>query len=155
VHWPQGIAGRGELRHTPSHLIDIVPTLLELVGGKRPETVNGEAVPTPPGKSLVPALAKDITVPHDYLWWQHEVNRALRVGDWKIVAAGEDSPWELYDLSTDRCESHDLASAQPERVKDMAAIWTQHTEEFRALALKDATPEMKAKGAGKKKKEAD
>ena len=155
VHWPQGIAARGELRHTPSHLIDIVPTLLELVGGKRPETVNGEAVPTPPGKSLVPALAKDVTIPHDYLWWEHEANRALRVGDWKIVAAGDDSPWELYDLSTDRCESHDLATAQPDRVKDMAALWTQHTEEFRALALKDATPEMKAKGGGKKKKEAD
>jgi arylsulfatase len=155
VQWPQGIAARGELRHTPGHLIDIVPTLLELVGGKRPETVNGEAVPTPPGKSLVPALAQDVTIPHDYLWWQHEANRALRVGDWKIVASGEESPWELYDLSTDRCESHDLANAQPDRVKDMAAIWTQHTEEFRALALKDATPEMKAKGGGKKKKEAD
>ena len=155
VHWPQGIAARGELRHTPSHLIDIVPTLLELIGGKRPETVNGEAVPTPPGKSLVPALARDVTVPHDYLWWQHEANRALRVGDWKIVAAGEDSPWELYDLGIDRCESHDLATAQPERVKDMATLWNQKTEEFRVLALKDATPEMKAKGAGKKKKEAD
>jgi arylsulfatase len=154
VHWPKGIAARGELRHTPSHLIDIVPTLLELIGGKAPETVDDQPVPAPPGHSLVPALAKDVTIPHDYLWWQHEANRALRVGDWKIVAAGEKSPWELYDLSTDRCESHDLATAQPERVKQLAALWNQKTDEFDALALKDATPEMKAKGAVKKK-EAD
>jgi arylsulfatase len=152
VHWPKGIAARGELRNTPGHLIDIVPTLLELVGGKRPETVDGQPVPPPPGRSLVPALAKDVTVPHDFLWWQHEGNRALRVGDWKIVAAGEASPWELYDLGTDRCESHDLASTQPDRVKDMAARWAQKTDEFRALALKDATPEMKARaGTGKKR----
>jgi arylsulfatase len=94
---------------------------------------------------LVPALASDVTVPHDYFWWQHEVNRALRVGDWKIVAAGTDSPWELYDLSVDRCESNDLAKAQPERVKQLAAIWQQHTAEFRALALKDPPPPPKGK----------
>jgi arylsulfatase len=145
VSWPAGIAARDELRHTPSHLIDIVPTILELTGVKRPDTWNGEPVPTPPGKSLVPALASDVTVPHDFLWWQHEVNRALRVGDWKIVAAGVDSPWELYDLSVDRCESHDLASAQPERVQQLAKIWQQHTDEFRALALKDAPPPPKGK----------
>jgi arylsulfatase len=155
VSWPKGIAARGELRNTPSHLIDIVPTLLELVGGKAPTNINGEAVPPPPGRSLVPALAKDVLVPHDFLWWQHEGNRALRVGDWKIVAAGETSPWELYDLSKDRSEMHDLATTQPDRAKEMAALWNQKTEEFRALALKDATPEMKAKGNGKKKKEAD
>ena len=116
-----------------------------------PETWDGKPVPPPPGKSLVPAFAKDGTVPHDYLWWLHEGNRALRVGDWKLVAAGKDARGNSTTSSTDRAESNDLAGAQPERVKEMAAIWTQHTEEFRALALKDATPEMKAKGAGKKK----
>ncbi len=149
VHWPKGIAARGELRNTPSHLIDIVPTLLELVGAKAPETWNGKPVPPPPGKSLVPALAKDVTVPHDYLWWQHEANRALRVGDWKIVAAGADSPWELYDLSTDRSEQHDLATEQPDRTKELAALWTKHTEEFRALALKDPPPPGTGQGNNK------
>ena len=62
-------------------------------------------MPPAPGKSLVPLFAKDGTVAHESLWWLHEGNRALRVGDWKIVAAGKDSPWELYDLSSDRSET--------------------------------------------------
>jgi len=154
MQWPKGIAARGELRHTPGHLVDVVPTLLELVGGKRPDTWEGQPVPTPAGVSLAPALAKDVAVPRASIWWQHEGNRALRMGDWKIVAAGEKSPWELYDLSKDRGEQNDLASSQPERLKEMVAQWEKQTEEYRALALKDATPEMKSK-AGKGKKEAD
>jgi arylsulfatase len=145
VEWPRGIAARGELRHTPAHIIDIVPTLLDLVGGQRFETWDGQPTPLPPGKDLVPALASDVTVPHDSLWWQHEGNRALRVGDWKIVAAGAQSPWELYDLTTDRAESHNLAEQQPDRVKAMAKIWSKQTDEFRALALKDAPVRNDAK----------
>lgn len=155
VHWTNGIATHGELRHTPSHLIDIVPTLMELVGRKPPETWNGQPVPAPPGKSLVPALARDVTVPHEFFWWQHEANRALRMSDWKIVAAGADSPWELYDLSTDRSEQHDLANTQPDRVKQMAEFWTKKTDEFRALALKDAPPPTAPKKGAAAPKGAD
>ncbi|MCY3019686.1 MAG: arylsulfatase [Planctomycetota bacterium] len=86
VHWPQGVAARGELRHDPGHLIDLAPTVLELAGGKWPETFDGKPVPPPPGKSLVPAFAKDGSVTHDYFWWYHDGNRALRAGDWKLVA---------------------------------------------------------------------
>ena len=155
VQWPAGIAARGELRHNPAHLIDIVPTVLDIAGGKRAEMLDGKPVPPAPGKSLAPAFAKDGTVAHDYLWWMHEKNRALRVGDWKIVAAGADSPWELYDLTIDRAESNNLATKQPERVKEMAAVWTQHTEEFRALAMKDLPPDSGGKPNGKNKKKAD
>jgi arylsulfatase len=73
-------------------------------------------------------------VPRDSLWWQHEGNRALRVGDWKIVAAGEKSAWELYDLRTDRGESQNLAGQQPERVKAMAELWSQQTAAHAAVA---------------------
>src|SRR5213075_1534246 len=77
VHWPKGIAGRGELRRNPGHVIDLVPTILDVASGKRPETYNGQSVPSPPGKSLAPAFAKDNSVPHDYLWWSHEGSRAI------------------------------------------------------------------------------
>jgi arylsulfatase len=137
VQWPKGIAARGELRHNPGHLIDLVPTIIEIAGGKPLTTWEGKPVPPAPGKSLVPVFAKDGAVTHEYLWWMHEANRALRVGDWKIVAAGKDSPWELYDLGTDRAESVNLAGKQPERVKEMAATWEKRTEEFRTLALQD------------------
>jgi arylsulfatase len=143
VHWPKGITARGELRHAPGHIIDIVPTILEATGGKRFEKWEGQPVPAPPGKSLVPLFKKDGTVAHDSLWWMHEGNRALRVGDWKIVAAGKDSPWELYDLSTDRSESKNLAAEKPDKVRELAAIWTREFDQYAALAAKDLPPEAK------------
>ena len=141
IHWPQGIAARGELRHTPGHVIDIVPTILQAVGGKLPGTWEGQPVPAAPGKSLLPLFAKDGTVTRDSLWWLHEGNRALRVGDWKIVAAGKDSPWELYDLSHDRAESNNLAVKLPEKVRELATAWERQTAEYGALARRDLPAE--------------
>jgi arylsulfatase len=137
VHWPRGIRARGELRNAPGHIIDLLPTILEVTGGKLFDTWQGQPVPPPPGKSLVSLFTKDGTVAHDSLWWQHEKNRALRVGDWKIVAAGPDSPWELYDMHTDRSESKNLADKYPQKVRQMAQEWTRQTEEYDALARKD------------------
>jgi arylsulfatase len=135
VSWPSGIRARGERRDTPAHVIDIAPTILELVGADRPATWNGKPAPVAPGKSLVPLFKKPGTVAHEFLWWLHEENRALRVGNWKIVAAGKESPWELYDLSKDRSESVNLAQAKPEKVRELADLWTRKTAEYEALAL--------------------
>lgn len=141
MSWPRGIAAHGELRHTPGHIIDLVPTLLELAGGRPPREWKGAPVPPAPGKSLVPALAADATIPRDNLWWLHEENRAFRVGDWKIVAAGEDSPWELYDLSTDRSETRNQAAEMPDRVREMAALWSRLRDEYFTLAREDLPPQ--------------
>ncbi|MBI5380848.1 MAG: arylsulfatase [Opitutae bacterium] len=128
VHWPQGIIARGDLRHTPVHLIDFVPTALELAGATKPADWNGTPIPPAPGRSLMRLLAKDGAITREALWWLHEGNRALRQGDWKIVAA-RGQPWELYDLKTDRAESHNLAAQQPERVQEMARVWERITAE--------------------------
>ena len=136
VHWPKGISARGEVRHTPGHVIDLVPTILDVAGGKLPEQPV-------PGKSLIPAFAKDGAVPRDSLWWLHEGNRAVRVGDWKLVAAGRESPWELYDLKVDRCETKDLAMQMPDKVRELAAVWTKQLEDYTALAMKDLPPDAK------------
>jgi arylsulfatase len=133
VHWPRGIAARGELRHTPAHAIDIVPTILELAGTDKPKQWEGEPIPPAPGRSLVPALAADVTIERDCLWWLHEGNRAIRVGDWKLVAAKGD-PWELYDLRTDRAESDNLAEVHPEKVKELKGLWNRQLEETSRLA---------------------
>jgi arylsulfatase A-like enzyme len=134
VHWPRGIHAQGELRQNPGHVIDLAPTILELAGGKWPTVINGETVPQPPGKSLVPVFSKDDTVKHDSLWWYHEGNRAIRVGNWKLVADHK-NPWELYDLATDRCESKNLAKEKPEKAKELDLAWTKQMDEFRALAV--------------------
>jgi arylsulfatase len=134
AHWPRGIAARGELRRVPGHVIDLVPTLVEVAGGTRPVGgTKGEIPPPLPGRSLVPALAGDAPAGRDALWWEHEGNRAIRVGDWKLVAA-RDRPWELYDLATDRAEARDLAGEQPGRVRELADRWQRLHDEFAACA---------------------
>ena len=135
VHWPAGISARGDLRHTPGHFIDIVPTVLELAGVQKPKEWKGEPIPEAPGRSLVPALARDELVSHQSLWWLHEGNRAVRVGDWKLVAAKGD-PWELYDLRTDRAEQINLASKMPDRVKELERVWQEQADRYTELARK-------------------
>ena len=98
---------------------------------------SGRAAPARPGLSLVPAFDRDGTVKHEELWWEHEGNRAIRVGDLKLVAAGKDGRWELYDLATDRTETKDLAREQPEKVRELARRWEERRDEFAATARQD------------------
>jgi arylsulfatase len=144
VQWPKGIAAQGELRTTPGHLIDLVPTILELAGASAP---TPPGAPPPPGRSLVPAFAKDVVIPHESLWWMHEGNRALRAGDWKIVAL-KTGPWELYDLSKDRAESHDLAAEKPEQLRELSEMWEKQWTQYQADARADLpVSDTPAKGA--------
>ncbi|MEY4272819.1 MAG: hypothetical protein RL250_1685, partial [Verrucomicrobiota bacterium] len=76
----------------------------------------------PEGRSLVPAFANQ-PISRDALYWEHEGNAAIRVGDLKLVRAGRNGPWELYDLRKDRTEQHDLAASEPEKVKELSAQW--------------------------------
>lgn len=137
VHWPVGFQAKNELRHTPAHVIDIVPTVLELAGLEVPKEWMGEKLPPAPGRSLVPAFAKDETIGRESLWWYHEGHRAVRVGDWKLVAAKGD-PWELYDMKTDRAEQHNLAAQMPEKVEELEKTWQRQTDSFTELARKGA-----------------
>lgn len=139
VHWPLGISARGELRHNPGHLIDLVPTILEVTGAKRFATWDDRPTPTPPGKSLLPAFMVDGVVTHKDLWFEHEGNRAILVGDWKLVAA-KNTPWELYDFAKDRTETKNLAAELPEKVLELAKKWQQRIDEFTSLVLLDQIP---------------
>ncbi|HVJ85134.1 MAG TPA: arylsulfatase [Caulifigura sp.] len=143
AHWPAGIKAKNELRTTPGHVVDIVPTLLELAGVEPTKVWKGETLPPAPGRSLVPAFASDAAVPRDSLWWLHEGNRAVRVGDWKLVAAKGD-PWELYDLKTDRAEQNNLASKMPEKVRELEQVWQKQTDEFTELAQQTLADQPKA-----------
>ncbi|MHB0956729.1 MAG: arylsulfatase [Pirellulaceae bacterium] len=137
VRWPQGIKTPGALRHNPGHVIDLVPTILEAAGIDRPQSWNGHSVPSPPGKSLVPMFSADGSVDRECFWWLHEENRAIRVGDWKLVADNEQQRWELYNLAEDRSESVNLVEKFPEKVKELSQLWEDRWREFRELAAQD------------------
>ena len=151
VHWPAGIAAKAELRTTPAHVIDFVPTVLDLLDIEKPKQWNGEAIPEAPGRSLVPAFTKDETIARDSLWWLHEDNKAIRVGDWKLVAAKGDA-WALYDLKTDRAEQNDLAAKMPEKAREFADLWQKQADAFTALARQTLADQPQGKGKGRKAK---
>lgn len=138
VHWPERIQHPGEVRHTPGHIVDIVPTLLDVITGSA-DALTSPSAPKRPGKSLLPVIRQDntVTVSRDTLWWLHEGNRALRAGPWKIVSAGKDSPWELYYMKEDRTETENLAEKMPARVAELEAKWRREYEAYCADAKRE------------------
>jgi arylsulfatase A-like enzyme len=118
AHWPKGISAKGELRHTPGHLIDVAATCYDLAGAEYPKAVDGRPITPLEGASLAPAFAGKPLVRD--LFWEHEGNRAVRSGNWKLVAK-HGGAWELYDIAKDRTESTDLAPKHADTVKELAA----------------------------------
>jgi len=141
VHWPARIRAVGQLRHTPVHFVDVFPTVLDLLGVEVPKEWNGHARPPLPGKSMAPLFEKDGTVQHEYFWFLHEGHRAIRCGDWKLVAA-RDEPWELYNLANDRGETQNLISQQPEKAKELETLWNRLWEQFQQDARRDLPPDQ-------------
>jgi len=134
VRWPDGIKDRNKLRHDPCHFVDILPTLVDLAGGGAPGNLSG--------RTLAPAFQKDGAAPHDFLYFNHNDNRALRIGDQKLLATGKTGEWELFDMATDRSEQHNLAAAKPETVRALAARW-QELDEGYARQRESAKPSTK------------
>ncbi|HTI99128.1 MAG TPA: arylsulfatase [Dongiaceae bacterium] len=122
ARWPAGIptASEGTYVREPGHIIDLLPTFMELAGAKYP----GDGSVKPEGQSILPMLQGGHGVADRTFCWEHEGNRAIRKGKWKLVTLGNGSEaWELYDLATDRTESHNLAATQPEVVQELAAAY--------------------------------
>lgn len=102
-------------------VLDLMPTILDIAGAQYPAAHAGHAIPAEEGKSLLPLLHGQ-QLDRGPLCWEHEGNRAVRVGDWKLVAAhGE--PWQLYNIVDDRTELHDRAADMPDKVKELKATY--------------------------------
>ena len=151
AHWPAGFAAHGELRTQVGHVIDIMATCVELSGAHYPTEFNGHAILPMEGRSLVPAFANQ-PVPREALFWEHEGNAAVRVGDWKLVRFLRDGAWELYDVAHDRTELHDLAADEPARARDLAASWAAWAKRAHVIPYPDPPPASPGEGdqAGKK-----
>jgi arylsulfatase len=148
VSWPRGIKSGEKLRTSPYHFIDILPTFVDLAGGS---VADLQPVgPSLPGISLSGPIRNAQKVEHDFIYFNHSNNRALRKADWKIVAKGLDGPWELYDMRSDRCEQKNLAKDKPDLVKAMASQWQAlddlyaHQRETAAPSKAKRMPESKS-----------
>jgi arylsulfatase A-like enzyme len=137
AHWPAGISKKrnGKLEHQPGHLIDIMPTAVAVSGAAYPSEFNGHAIQPMEGVSLLPAFAGQSLERSEPIFWEHEGNRAVRDGKWKLVMKLR-GPWELYDVEADRTESHDLIEEEPKLAKALIAKW----EEWAARSDVDPWP---------------
>jgi arylsulfatase len=121
VHWPAGFSRRNAFDNTPTHLIDLMPTLVAASGADYPRQFNSRPIFPMAGTSLIPALRGE-RLPERTLYFEHEGTRAVREGRYKLTALrGE--PWKLYDMERDRTELEDLAAKQPGRVEALAKKW--------------------------------
>ncbi|MHC4994510.1 MAG: arylsulfatase [Planctomycetota bacterium] len=134
AHWPAQIKRRGQLEHQPGHLIDVMATCVEIANVDYPTSYKGAAIKPLEGRSLTPAFSGK-KIQREALYWEHEGNRAVRVGQWKLVAKGEKGPWELYDLEADRTELNDLSQKHPDRAKKLADMWLAYAERANVLPL--------------------
>jgi arylsulfatase len=126
AHWPAGIAAdrRGGIEPAPGHVIDVMPTLVEVCGATYPAEHRGHHILPCEGTSLVPAFAGQPIHRWKPIFWEHEGNKAIRSGRWKAVLK-HGGPWELYDMEADRTELRDLA-AERTAVRDLLVNqWTE------------------------------
>lgn len=124
AHWPTGIPRErhGALEKQPAHLIDIMATAVDLSGAQYPQEFEGHAIEPMQGVSLRPAFAGESLARQEPIFWEHEGNKAVRDGKWKLVMRHR-QPWQLFDMEADRTEQHDLIDEQPELAEKLKAAW--------------------------------
>jgi arylsulfatase len=123
VSWPAVIRQRGGITGEVGHVMDLMPTFLDVAGASYPADFHGREPLPPEGRSLLPVLRGQPWPGHDTLCWRVPLNRAIRSGNWKLVESPESKAWELYDLAADGTETENLAARYPDIVKDLAARW--------------------------------
>ncbi|MDG1896700.1 MAG: arylsulfatase [Fuerstiella sp.] len=137
AHWPNGIESTGRLVPTVSHLIDIMPTVLEVTDTTVPEQVAEGAPVNMDGISLAAAFSGESIAGHETLFFHHNKGQALRHGQWKLVKAKQNkkkTSWELYNLKQDPTEQRNVADQMPQKVQELAAIWGAESDRLATQA---------------------
>ena len=132
LNWPQGLGKpqQGSITHEVGHVIDLMPTCVELAQATYPKEFKGNTIAPMEGRSLVPTLTGKSIGPRE-IFWKYQNYDSVRSGDWKMTRKGGD--WELFDLGQDPAELNDQAKTHPETVKDLAAKWQAWAERVKAL----------------------
>jgi arylsulfatase len=124
-----GLIKPGSKSSQPAHIIDLMATCLDFAHVAYPKTYNGNTILPTEGMSMTPLLEGHKWAGHNALFFEHEGNRAVRQGEWKLVSQKPDNKWELYNINTDRSELNDLSAKYPEKVKAMSELydaWAAH-----------------------------
>jgi len=125
--WPRIVGQQGALTGQVGHIIDVMATCADAAGARYPEAYRGERILPLEGRSLLTVFQGRQRQGHPELYWEHEGNRAVRQGNWKLVSRHPDQ-WELYDLEADRTETRNLAGNQPKKTAELIAkyeAWAQ------------------------------
>jgi arylsulfatase len=135
VHWPAGIREPDKMIDDPAHLIDIMATCVAAGAANYPANFNENEIVPMEGKSLIPYFEGE-SLDERALFWEHEGNRAVRLGRWKLVSKAAVDPfewwdyaklpeakWELFDMEADRTELHDLSDVHPQKVAQLSEMW--------------------------------
>jgi arylsulfatase A-like enzyme len=144
LHWPNGIAQQGEVRHTPGYLPDIMATIVDVTGVPYPGDIAGRSILPLEGHSLQASFAQD-QGDRPPMFWEHEGNAAVRVGRWKLVREYP-KEWELYDMQADRTETTNLAAQHPARVQDMKAQYEAWAARCGVLPREKVVALMRSQG---------
>jgi len=144
AHWPAGLKRKG-ITQEPGHLVDLMATCVDLAGAEYPKTFKEREIAPLAGTSLKPVFDGQSRSPDHTIYWEHEGNRAVRRGNWKLVAKFK-GPWELYDLAADRTEMNNLAKSQPEKVQQLTGLWNDWAARNNVLPWEEVN---KPKGPGK------
>lgn len=135
AHWPSGIPRdrNKALEAAPCHLIDLMATCVDVAQADYPQTLAGQSILPMEGISLKPAMLGNKLDRKQPIYWEHEGNRAVRDGKWKLVAKGPAGKWELYDIEADRMESNDLVLQYPDRTAKMIQQWESWAQRSHVL----------------------
>ncbi len=142
AYWPEGIKAKNELRDQPAHLIDIMATCIDVAGATYPKSFKNKNITPLEGISLTQAFLNE-DLGKRPLFWEHEGNKAVRLGNYKLVSMHQEKAeydWELYDLASDRSETNNLIKEMPDKAKEMEVLWKGWAKKAGVLTWNEKRP---------------
>jgi arylsulfatase A-like enzyme len=128
----EGVMDPGRITDALAHIMDVSATILDAAGVEHPDTFEGEPIAAMQGVSLAPLLEstrESVRAPTDWIGWELAGNRAVKMGDWKLLWQCEPAgtgEWQLYDIRNDPAEMNDLAAVHPDIRDQMAGHWDEY-----------------------------